>query len=169
MDRPPTAFSVIIPTYGSRPSLRDAVESVLSQSLPSFQVVVVCDGDGDDQKWVDDLLADVTDPRLSVVSESHKGVAAARNLGIARSTHPWVTFLDDDDRARPGWLACWAETIRPDTLAVTACVRYQRALGKGEIRSCVLDVSDLTMNASSVLAGGVRGPPGYPRRCRRIR
>lgn len=151
MTKPSTAFSIVIPTQGSRPSLRDTVESVLQQAYRDLQLIVVSDGEGIDAGI---LLKDVTDPRLRLVSQDHKGVAAARNYGISLCTHPWVAFLDDDDRARPHWLSSFASAIGERSLAVTAGVCFWSNGQPGEDRWCRLSTNDATMGASTILAGG---------------
>ncbi|AXG14083.1 glycosyltransferase family A protein [Intrasporangium calvum] len=148
----PVAFSVIIPTHDARPTLRDSVASVLRQTYPHFQLIVVCDGKN---AKVEKLLEHVTDSRVSLVSQERKGASSARNLGISQCTNTWVTFLDDDDTARPQWLATWASLITDDTLATTAAVCYRReGVQRGEHRVCRLSTTDPTMRASTVLAGG---------------
>ncbi|GAA6524405.1 glycosyltransferase family A protein [Intrasporangium sp. DVR] len=148
----PVAFSVIIPTQGSRQSLRAAVESVLQQSYPHFELVVVSDGD---VRRTREMLAEVADPRVWIVNQEPKGVSSARNLGISKARHPWVTFLDDDDLARPHWLESWASAISDDSLAVTAAISYRREGDEtGSLRECHLSTTDPTMGASTILAGG---------------
>ena len=109
-------FSVVIPTHNGRSSITRSVASVLAQSHRKLELVVVCDGDG---TRTSELLTMVSDARLRIVEQPRSGVSAARNLGVSVATHDWVTFLDDDDCARPHWLAAWAESIRADTLVVT--------------------------------------------------
>jgi glycosyltransferase involved in cell wall biosynthesis len=79
---------------------------VLVQADVEFEVVVVDDGSEvalADLAWVQDL---VREERIRVVRHPHnRGVAAARNTGVAEAAAPWVAFLDDDDLWAPGKLA----------------------------------------------------------------
>jgi glycosyltransferase involved in cell wall biosynthesis len=94
-----------MPTYNRRPVIRRALESVLDQSMEQFELIVVDDGSDD---GTIDLLASFDDPRLHVVVQENARVCAARNAGIAASSASFVTFLDSDDEAGPGWLEFFA-------------------------------------------------------------
>lgn len=145
------AFTVVLPTYRGRPSVTRSVASILRQTYPAFELIVVTDGDGDATRQ---LLAELSDPRLTVVTQPPSGVSRARNLGITLAHHDWVTFLDDDDLARPTFLDTWARLINPGTIAVTGGISYRQS-GKPEvIRQCHLSLTDETIGASTVLAGG---------------
>ncbi len=149
---PPIAFSVVIPTHQNRRSVIFAVESVLRQSHPHFEVIVVSDGDFSTTQRI---LEDISDPRMRIIEQPlASGVALARNLGIDAAENPWVTFLDDDDVARPNWLNAWDSIISPASAAVTGCVSYRRDHGPAVMRECRLSLTDTTTAASTILAGG---------------
>lgn len=89
---PPTV-SVIIPTYNYGHFVGRAIESVLGQSHRDIEVVVVDDGSTDGTV---DQLARFGDD-IQVISQQNRGVAAARNVGVATSTGNFLAFLDADD------------------------------------------------------------------------
>jgi glycosyltransferase involved in cell wall biosynthesis len=92
--------SVIIPTYNRGGWLREAIVSVLSQSEPPGEIIVVDDGSEDDTAVVVERFS----PRVKLVRRSHGGVSAARNAGIRASSGRWLAFLDSDDLWLPGKL-----------------------------------------------------------------
>lgn len=99
MSRTPL-FSVIVPTYNRSSFLSEAVNSVLAQTFPDHEVVVVDDASTEPVAQV------TTDPRVRVVRRSRNGGAtAARNTGIAEARGAYITFLDDDDRITPDRLS----------------------------------------------------------------
>lgn len=116
-------ITVVIPTYNRAVEVLAAVQSVLEQTGPSLSVVVVDDGSTDDT--VDRLRA-LTDRRVTVLVAPHEGVTAARNRGAAVATTRWLTFLDSDDRAMPGWLAAFAAALDAGAQLVScsAALRY---------------------------------------------
>src|SRR5712692_2507522 len=93
--------SVVIPTYNSAALLREAIQSVLSQTYSDLEVVVVDDGSDDNTESVVHSFGD----RVSYVKQDNKGAGAARNHGIKRSRGKYVAFLDADDLWLPGKLA----------------------------------------------------------------
>jgi glycosyltransferase involved in cell wall biosynthesis len=86
--------SVIIPAYNAMNYLPKAVESVLAQTFTDFEVLIIDDGSLDGiQQWA----AQITDPRVSLISQPNQGVSVARNTGINRAQGEYVAFLDADD------------------------------------------------------------------------
>ena len=110
--------SVIIPTLNRCHVLPRAIESVLNQSLTSFEVIVVDDGGDDDTRHVVDQYRD---SRLRYIRRSNGGISAARNTGIANARGEWITFLDDDDEALSGWLSAFDELLQDPAVGI-ACV-----------------------------------------------
>jgi glycosyltransferase involved in cell wall biosynthesis len=94
-------ISVVIPTYNAGRWLAASLDSILTQSEPPGEVVVVDDGSTDDSR---DVLAAYRD-RVEVVSGEHGGLAAARNLGLRVARGDWIAFQDADDIALPDRLA----------------------------------------------------------------
>lgn len=101
-------ISVIIPSYNRAPILERAIQSVLIQKGPPFEIIVVDDGSTDEtEKVVHNLfrLAGNTRPLpLKFVAQENRGVSAARNTGIYHSKGEWLAFLDSDDEWLPGKL-----------------------------------------------------------------
>jgi glycosyltransferase involved in cell wall biosynthesis len=89
--------SVIIPTYNRSQMLRAALESVLAQTYPAIEVVVVDDGSTDDTAAMLEQYAG----RICCVKQNNQGVERARNKGIRVSTGDYLSFLDDDDLMMP--------------------------------------------------------------------
>ena len=101
MNEPPL-FSVVMPAYDTAATVEGAIRSVLEQSEPRFELLVVDDGSRDDTA---DRAERVADPRVRVVRQENLGAAAARNEGIRRSAGRLVAFIDSDDFWLPGYLA----------------------------------------------------------------
>jgi glycosyltransferase involved in cell wall biosynthesis len=113
-----TTFSVIIPTRDRAPVLFRAIDSVLAQTFPDFEVIVVDDGSRDDTP----LLAGVrSDPRVRYLRQEPQGVAVARNAGSSHAQGRYLVFLDSDDEADTRWLAGFADSIGGADPAVVCC------------------------------------------------
>jgi len=107
-------IAVIIPTYNRAAFLERALASVISQSYPATEVIVVDDGSTDNtQQFIADNY-----PQIRYLFQENKGVSAARNAGIDATTCEWVCLLDSDDSWQPDKLEeqCAALTENPDTL-----------------------------------------------------
>lgn len=86
--------SVIIPVYNRLEYISEAIGSVLSQSYPNYEIVIVNDGSTVD---VYRALEKVRDKIRYLSHEKNKGLAATRNTGIKGSQGKYIAFLDDDD------------------------------------------------------------------------
>jgi len=103
-------FSVIIPVYNSDTTLVRAVESVLAQTWPAHEIIVVDDGSSDNSL---ELARGLDDP-VRVIAQANAGVSAARNRGAEKATGDWLAFLDADDYYYPDRLRWHAEWIARD-------------------------------------------------------
>jgi glycosyltransferase involved in cell wall biosynthesis len=88
--------SVVIPCYNQAHFLGEAIESVLAQSHPNFEIVVVDDGSPDNTSEVAARY-----PGVRCVRQENQGLAAARNTGLRCSNGSYLLFLDADDRLLP--------------------------------------------------------------------
>ncbi|HVQ07561.1 MAG TPA: glycosyltransferase family 2 protein [Allosphingosinicella sp.] len=95
-------FSIVVPLWNSRDTVRETVGSVLAQTYDDFELIVVDDGSTDDSVAT---LAGVDDPRLRILRQSNAGPGLARNAGIAAAKADWIAFLDADDLWLPDHLA----------------------------------------------------------------
>ncbi len=88
-------FSVIIPTYNRAKFLKIALNSVLTQTFPNYELIVVDDGSTDATKQI---IKKIKDKRLKYFYQNNKGPAGARNLGLKKAQGQFICFLDSDDR-----------------------------------------------------------------------
>lgn len=119
--------SVVIPCYNREASVRAAVESVLEQDYPCFEVVLVDDCSTDDTL---NILNSIDDPRVKVVtSKVNNGPGVARNRGVSESSGEWVAFQDSDDLWLPGKLRRQMEVVRSSNDAVAVYCRMSVRTG----------------------------------------
>jgi Glycosyl transferase family 2 len=115
---PPPSFTVVIPAYQAAGFVADAVRSVLAQTKPPVEVLVVDDGSTDDTA---ETLRPF-DGAVRLLRIPHGGPSAARNAGLHAATGDFVAFLDADDVYQPEFLAALGAlaAIRPDVDVLTA-------------------------------------------------
>jgi glycosyltransferase involved in cell wall biosynthesis len=92
----PYRISAIIPTYNREAWLAEAIESILQQSHPVSELVVVDDGSTDGTA---DLVRKY--PEVKYLYQQQRGPSAARNTGAKHASGNWLAFLDSDDRWLP--------------------------------------------------------------------
>lgn len=98
-------ITVVIPLFNKEKYIHRCVNSVLSQTVSDFSLIVVDDGstDGSVQS-----LRDICDDRLSIFYQNNAGVSSARNKGIELANPGWIVFLDADDY----WLPYHLEELK---------------------------------------------------------
>ena len=102
MDHHPTV-SVVIPTWNRAALIVEALASVVAQTYPHWEAIVVDDGSTDDTLV---RIGRLGDPRIRVIASAHIGhIARLRNIGAAAACGEWIAFLDSDDRWIPTKLA----------------------------------------------------------------
>jgi glycosyltransferase involved in cell wall biosynthesis len=127
--------SIIVPCYGQGHFLGEAIESVLNQTYPNHEIIVVDDGSPDDTSQVASRYSGVR-----LIRQENRGLSAARNRGISESHGRVLVFLDADDRLLPGalesGLTCMAQ--RPESELVFA--RYRAISEDGSPSGVVSDL-----------------------------
>ncbi|UAB84831.1 glycosyltransferase family 2 protein [Zunongwangia sp. SCSIO 43204] len=98
-------FSVIIPLYNKEHTIAHTIQTVLNQTYPDFEIIVVNDGTTDNSVQKIEELTD--DKRVRIINQINKGVSAARNTGIIEAQNDWLAFLDADDE----WESCYLEYV----------------------------------------------------------
>jgi len=102
-------FSVCIPTYNRSSYLKEAIESVLSQTYPEFELIIYDDGSTDDTQRV---VSGFSDNRIRYIKgEKNRGRPYARNRCVELARGEWIVWLDDDDRFKPDLLSAYALDI----------------------------------------------------------
>lgn len=171
--------SVIVPSYNRSKLLPRALQSIMGQTYPNLEVVVVDDGSAEDVKGVVD---GINDGRIMYLRhDANRGVSAARNTGIAAASGRYIGFLDSDDEWLPRKVEkqlasiskehgpsvcyCFTEAYSDDQQRLIAVNRFSRegdilhyalignGLEKGWTGLCVL-VVELLMPREVLLKAG---------------
>ena len=93
-------ISVIIPAYNVAPWLPRCLDSILAQTYPKLEIIVVDDGSADNTRQVMEDYA-ARDGRIRPIFKENGGVTSARLAGVAAATGEWVGFADGDDAIDP--------------------------------------------------------------------
>lgn len=119
----PPGFSVVIPLHNKAEHVATTLQSVLSQSHPPAEVIVIDDCSTDDSRAI---TAAFKDDRLRLLDRDTPGPGgyAARNLGIREAKGDWIAFLDADDIWHVDHLAVLARAIAKAPDAGAAATRF---------------------------------------------
>lgn len=89
-------ISVIVPVYNTGKYLKKCIDSILTQTYPELEIILVDDGSTDGSPSICDEYAE-DDPRVKVIHQENKGLSAARNAGMRAANGEYLTFVDSDD------------------------------------------------------------------------
>jgi GT2 family glycosyltransferase len=120
--------TVVMPTFNASCSIREALESLFAQSRPPDEIVVVDDGSTDDTF---DQISPYL-PRLRYHRQAHRGVAGARNTGIALANGDLIAFLDADDWYLPHHLMGLDQRLARDTTLGLVSSGWRRVNEQGQ-------------------------------------
>jgi glycosyltransferase involved in cell wall biosynthesis len=111
------SLSVVLAAYEAAACVGGAVESVLRQTLPPKEVIVVDDGSTDDLRGALAAYAE----KITILRKENGGLASARNTGIRAASGDFIAFLDADNAYLPEFLEAVSElaTKRPDLDIIT--------------------------------------------------
>ena len=116
-------FSVVIPLYNKQDSIRNTVNSILSQSFADFELIIVNDGSTDSSLSV---VSSIEDSRILIVDKPNGGVSSARNAGIQKSSSEWISFIDADDHWDEQYLEKVKNAIEKYPAASVVVTNYKK-------------------------------------------
>ena len=114
------SISVVVPTYNRETKVQDAIDSIMEQSIPVTEIIVVDDGSTDNTKNILKKYGN----KIRYIYQNNSGVAAARNTGIKAASSEWVAFLDSDDLWHKEKVKKQIAVLRETDVAV-CCTGYE--------------------------------------------
>lgn len=116
--------TVIIPVYNREKTIRRCINSIISQTVQPYEIIVVDDGSTDKSlKIVDEF-----NYNIKVIKQNHRGAQAARNIGILNAGGDYIAFLDSDDEWMPQMLEISINEIsshKSDCVTYSDCYVYK--------------------------------------------
>jgi glycosyltransferase involved in cell wall biosynthesis len=98
-------FSVVIPLYNKERHVKEAIDSVLRQTVQDLEIIIINDGSKDGSL---SEAENFDDSRIRIINQTNSGVSVARNRGVEASHNQFIAFLDADDV----WLEDHLENIK---------------------------------------------------------
>ena len=144
--------SVVLPVYNAESTIERAVISILEQSLPPVELIIVDDGSTDQTI---NVLNSFNDDRIVLVQQPHRGVAAAANAGTELAKSPLIARMDADDVSHQQRLEKQAGLLQRNELDVVGC--QVRMIDEQERPSPTLSryadwINDETISSDSISA-----------------
>lgn len=125
-------ISVIVPFYNSEKFIEQTIKSILNQTFPSYEILII--DDGSTNKMALEKLEQIKelDKRIKVFHKQNEGLATTRDYGASKSNEHarYLMFIDDDDLIEPTFLECGFWTLETNKDAAWA---YSDSLGFGSI------------------------------------
>lgn len=110
-------ISVIIPCYNGESFIRDAINSVISQTYNNIEIIVVDDGSTDSSPGILEAYGE----KIIVIRQNNSGLPSARNAGIAHSNGDFIAFLDADDYWHPSFLEKSSSALIGSSAGIAYC------------------------------------------------
>jgi glycosyltransferase involved in cell wall biosynthesis len=122
--------SIVVPAYNAARTVADTLASLLAQTSPSWEAVVIDDGSTDGTGECVQQFSQ-RDDRVRLVTQRNAGESAARNSGLARARFEWLLFLDADDWIAPRYLEKMTAALNADPALDAVHCAYARVAADG--------------------------------------
>jgi glycosyltransferase involved in cell wall biosynthesis len=153
---------VIIPAFNAAQWIRESISSVTAQTYSHLEIIVVNDGSTDHTAQI---VAELTDPRIHLLSQGQRGAAAARNAGLGVASGRLIQFLDADDLLSPEKIERQVVALeRESTASIASCEWVHFGDGgvrKAEQRSAWPVRDPIDWLVRSLRGGGMMQPAGW--------
>lgn len=121
--------SVIVPVYNVENYIAQTINSVLNQTYPHFELLIIDDASPDRSL---EICQQFSDPRIKIISQKNRGLAGARNTGIRHAQGDYLAFLDSDDLWLPEKLAQHIQHLESSPQVGVSFSRSQFIDGQGQ-------------------------------------
>lgn len=123
--------SVIVPVYNVRRYLEVCLDSLLCQTWPGLEIILVDDGSDDGSEWICDEYA-TRDSRIRVIHQPNAGSANAKNAGLDAARGDYIAFADSDDWVEPDWIEKMMSAAAAGNADVVECNFSMEYVGNSE-------------------------------------
>lgn len=113
-------ISIIIPVYNAAAYISACLDSVLSQTYPDLEILLINDGSTDDSASICRRYAH-NDARIRLIDQENGGVSSARNSGLANASGSFIAFVDADDRLAPDYIERLYAAARTHGADIVCC------------------------------------------------
>ncbi|NIF50652.1 glycosyltransferase family A protein [Burkholderia sp. Ax-1724] len=113
------AVSVVLPVFNGETHIAEAIDSILAQSMPDFELLVINDGSSDGTRAIVESYA-ARDARIALFNTPNRGIVAALNFGLELASAEFIARMDADDIALPRRFEIQLAVLKRDP-AVVAC------------------------------------------------
>ena len=112
--------SIVVPVYNVEKFLDDCMESLLAQTIDSYEIILVDDGSTDRSSELCDRYAE-KHKRVRVIHQLNKGSSSARNVGIIDARGKYIAFCDSDDKMHFCMLETMVESLERNSADIAIC------------------------------------------------
>jgi len=118
-------ISIVVPAYNAAGVIGRCIDTVLRQTYPDFELLIIDDGSTDETAEIAAAKA-AQDARIHLIRQENAGVSSARNTGIAAASGELLCFIDSDDTVSANYLETLHTLYSPGVLPVIDVVRSDR-------------------------------------------
>ena len=135
--------SIIVPIYNIEGYIRECIDSILAQTYPDFELILVDDGSPDNCGRICDEYAE-KDVRIKVIHKENGGLTSARNAGLSVAKGDWIMHVDGDDWIEPDMIESLIEAAKATEadLVFSDFIKYGPNAGNNQLPSWNSDKID---------------------------
>lgn len=123
----PLYLSVVLSTYNDEKYIAESINSILNQTYPYFEFIIVNDGSTDNTL---SIIKSFDDSRIRLIDKPNTGLVDSLNIGVKAAKYDWIARMDGDDIAEPNRFEEEIEYLKEGVAVVSAGIRIIDAEGK---------------------------------------
>ena len=126
-------ISIIIPAYNAEKYISETIESILSQSMQSFEIIVINDGSQDRTQEIVEGYRDKNPDKIRIFYQKNQGQSAARNNALEYVRGKYIAFIDADDKVADWYLEELYNASEKEDADISVCAYQKFDTDTGEI------------------------------------
>ena len=103
-------FSVIIACYNSEKYIEEAIDSIINQTYPHYELIIINDGSTDNTPYILKKYKN-KNQKINIYNNSNNGLAFSRNFAVQKCKYEWVVIMDHDDISKSNRLYTYNKII----------------------------------------------------------
>lgn len=123
----PVYLSVVLSSYNDEKYIAEAIQSILDQTYPYFEFIIVNDGSTDRTL---EIIQSFNDPRIVLINKQNTGLIDSLNIGVRAAKYDWIARMDGDDVAEPNRFEEEVKHIHDDVAVISSQCKIINAEGQ---------------------------------------
>lgn len=156
-----TKVSIIMPVYNAVHYIDIAITSILNQTYPNFELIIIDDGATDGTSEICQKYCN-QDNRIKYIRQTNKGICKARNTGLELATGEYIAFSDHDDKYEPNYIELMLNKAQEENLDIVKCgVYFEETFANGNQKTTIENFKEEVLSKKELIQKYISLPMAF--------